>query len=114
MQYFPIVLTVACGLLVIELVLIRSARELSQKRDELSLADKQLAVYSLLCFQAHDGGEKQRIAEQAELSHSIYQNVAAEYNQCITKPKNRLTAWLLQYEPICEVKDYGTVFRSRD
>lgn len=63
-----------------------------------------MALYRLLHTKAQSGAELQRTAEQVELSQTIYQNVAAEYNRCIACPKNRLMAAILGYRPAPEVK----------
>lgn len=82
----------------------RSARELSREQNDLNLADRQLAMYSILHAKSRDGPEAQRTLEQLELSRTIYQNAAAEYNRCVSKPGNRLMAQVLGYRSIPEVK----------
>lgn len=104
MPYLPAILATAFVLVILLAWLICAARELSRTRSELSIADKQMALYRLLHAKAQSGAERQRTAEQVALSQTIYQNVAAEYNRCIARPKNRLMAGILGYRPAPEVK----------
>lgn len=99
-----IALAVASVTLAIVAWLVCAARELSHRRNDLGLADKQMAIYCLLRAKARDDPEVQRTCEQVEMSRAIYQNAAAEYNRSIARPKNRLMARLLGYTPAPEVK----------
>lgn len=83
----------------------RAARELSREQNDLNLADRQLAMYSILHAKSRDGPEAQRTLEQVELSRTIYRNAAEEYNRCINKPGNRPVARLLHYRPVGLIKE---------
>lgn len=77
-----------------------AARALYCKRNELAIADKQLAIYNALCVRAQGDMETQQRLEQAKLSWEIYQNVAQEYNHCIEMLGNRPVAWILGYQKV--------------
>lgn len=104
MDEVSVIIFAICGLTALAAWLIRAARELSQVQNDLSIADKQLAMYSLLYAKSGDGPEAQRTLEQVELSRTIYQNVVTEYNRCVNKPGNRFMMHILGYRPIPEVK----------
>lgn len=105
MAEVSVIIFAICGLTALAAWLIRAARELSQGRNDLSIADKQLAMYSLLHAKSRDGPEAQRTLEQVELSRTIYQNMVTEYNRCLNKPGNRTVARLLHYRPVSSVKE---------
>lgn len=102
MNYLSVVLVVVFVAIATILWLATTACELSRKRNELILADKQLAIYSQRCTKVLGSPEAQLATEQVGLSREIYHNVATEYNHYIAKIANRPIAWLLGYHSVSE------------